>query len=87
MFHLLVVLKLSVDQLEIEQFVAVLLVMKEIHTLDVLRILVIPLLVVKMASAREMEELLSMLSSLMLESQQVIEPSANVLLVTQATPS
>jgi len=86
-FHLLVVLKLSVDQLEIEQFVAVLLVMKEIHTLDVLRILVIPLLVVKMASAREMEELLSMLSSLMLESQQVIEPSANVLLVTQATPS
>lgn len=71
MFHLLVVLKLSVDQLEIEQFVAVLLVMKEIHTLDVLRILVIPLLVVKMASAREM----------------VIEPSANVLLVTQATPS
>jgi len=70
-FHLLVVLKLSVDQLEIEQFVAVLLVMKEIHTLDVLRILVIPLLVVKMASAREM----------------VIEPSANVLLVTQATPS
>lgn len=71
MFHLLVVLKLSVDQLEIEQFVAVLLVMKEIHTLDVLRILVIPLLVVKMASAREM----------------VIEPSANVLLVTQVTPS
>jgi len=85
--HLLVVLKLSVGLLEIELFVVVLLVMRETHTLAVLRILVIHLLVEKTEFAREMEVSLSMLSSLMLGSQQVTAQSANVLPVIQAIPS
>jgi len=85
--HLLVELKLSVGQLEIERFAVVLQDMRVTHTLAVLRILAILLLVEKTEFAREMEVSLSMLSSLMLGSQQVTAQSANVLPVTQAIPS
>jgi len=69
--HLLVELKLSVGQLEIERFAVVLQDMRVTHTLAVLRILVIHLLVEKTEFAREM----------------VTAQSANVLPVIQAIPS